>query len=142
MSRLAAVLLVAVVAVSGCTTVERTPLPLSSSCACASPQLTQPPGALSEDAAKRAALALAPTAKQAPSVSWAQVDISPFPAPGGGSRSLVWMVRLEGSFDLVTCNDAAIWRDPTPSDPPCLDVASGLIVVLDVYSGAFLGWTH
>lgn len=74
-------------------------------------------------------------------VEWSSIDSSPFVYPRG-SGPIVWQVRLAGQLPEPTC--PADWLDhaPTPSDPPCLDPDAGLIVVLDAFSGALIGWAH
>lgn len=102
------------------------------------PSITVAPGGLSEPAAIAAARALVPGGSDA-AVVWAHVEPNPFIRPEG---PLVWEVRLAGQIAYSPC--PAGWLDhvPTPSDPACLDNDSGVIVVLDHYSGAFLGWLH
>ena len=75
------------------------------------------------------------------SLVWAAPESNPF-APRPSIGGLVWEVRLAGSMAVSPCPSGFLEREPTNSDPPCLDGGSGLIVVLDFFSGTFLGWLH
>jgi hypothetical protein len=104
---------------------------------------TAPSGGLSKDAAIAAAHTVAPKASSDPTVIWAAaVERSPFAAPNASEDSWVWEVRLQGAFAASPCPSGFLDAFPTPSDPACLDQDSGLVAVLDYYSGAMLGWTH
>ena len=101
-----------------------------------------PPGGLSQDAAIAAARKVASQASGALTVVWAGTsEVSPFGAPNAGD-SWVWEVRLQGPLEASPCPSGFLEVVPTPSDPACLDQDSGLVAVLDYYSGALLGWTH
>ena len=54
----------------------------------------------------------------------------------------MWVVRLEGSFAASPCPSGFDERLPSVTDPPCLAAASGLDVVLDAFTGSFIGWVH
>ena len=101
---------------------------------------TEAPGGLSRDAAIAAARGYAPSGGEA-SLVWAAPESNPF-APRGSIGGLAWEVRLTGALAASPCASGFLDREPTNSDPPCLDRDSGLIVVLDFYSGALLGWLH
>ncbi len=73
---------------------------------------------------------------------WAQVGPDPFTQPTTSETRLVWMVRLQGPFDASPCPSGFLDRLPSVSDPPCLDNAGGLVAVLDVFTGALIGWIH
>jgi hypothetical protein len=103
---------------------------------------TAPPGGLSQDAAIAAARRVAPQASGDPTVIWAATDHSPFAVQSAGEQPWVWEVRLQGAFAASPCPSGFLEIPPTPSDPACLDQESGLIAVLDYYSGALLGWAH
>ena len=103
--------------------------------------LTPAPGAMSREAAIAAALAAVPGASSA-WVEWSSLSPSPFVEPAG-SGPVVWEVRLAGrQLPQPTCPADWLSHYPSPSDAPCLDQDHGLIVVLDQFSGAFLGWAH
>ena len=103
---------------------------------------TAPPNGLSQDAAIVTARKVAPKASGDLTVVWAATsERSPFAAPNAGD-SWVWEVRLQGSFAASPCPSGFLEVFPTPSDPACLDQDSGLVAVLDYYSGALLGWMH
>ncbi len=40
------------------------------------------------------------------------------------------------------CPSGLFERQPTVTDGACLDADSGLIVVLDYFTGSFVGWLH
>jgi hypothetical protein len=148
-----AVVLLALLGIAGCAVA---PLPATpggiastpatatseSSCACSTSALTSPPGGLSRDEAIAAAERLAPSAGTKPAVIWASINRNPFDLPGVSEASLVWEVRLEWSFSVSPCPSGFLDRLPSLADPACLDGDSGLIVVLDVFSGDLIGWTH
>jgi hypothetical protein len=111
------------------------------------PQLTHgpsaEPGALGRDAAVAQAIRLAPESSRAPSVVWASVEPDPFgPFDGSSPRRLVWEVRLAGGFLASPCPEGFLERPPSPSDAPCLDIEAGIVVVLDEFSGALIGYAH
>jgi hypothetical protein len=139
-ARAALVVLVAVVSLAGCA--AATPSPSPTECACASLPLTGPPGGLSRDAAIAAAKRLAPPSSAEPTVVWAYVESDPFASPGTSDGRPVWEVRLQGLFAASPCPSGFEDYAPKPSDTACLDGDSGIIVVLDYYSGAWLGWSH
>ena len=102
---------------------------------------TGPPGGMSKDAAIAAARRLAPAAGAELAVVWAAVEHDPF-APQGDVR-WAWMVRLTGVFAAPPCPT----QDPDAASRPnasvaCVDGDGGLDVVLDYYTGAFVGWTN
>lgn len=104
---------------------------------------TAAPGGLSQEAAIAAARRQAPAASPDPSLVWAEIEPDPFAPPGSADRRLVWEVRLQGSsLTAPACPSGFLDRAASPSDPACLDGDGGLIVVLDYFSGAFLGWIH
>jgi hypothetical protein len=105
--------------------------------ACYQP-LTAAPGSITQAEAIAAALRVAPASAAEPTVRWASITNNPFTS----GPSLVWGVRLEGAFTVAPCPSGFLGLTPTPSDGPCLDRDTGLVVVLDTASGAFLGWTH
>jgi hypothetical protein len=125
-----AALLVMILSLSGC----------ANACACVSLP-TPAPGAISEEAAVAAAKQNAPPSVDEPSVIWAHVALNPF-EPRAGEVPLVWEVRLQGGLALSSCAPGFLDRYPTPSDPSCLDRDGGLVVVLDQFTGKFLGWAH
>ncbi len=102
---------------------------------------TEAPGGLSRDAAIATARGYAPPGGADASLVWAAPESNPY-APRGSLGGLVWEVRLAGAIAASPCPSGFLDREPTNSDPPCLDGDSGLIVVLDYISGAFLGWLH
>lgn len=112
------------------------------SAACATPITTGPPGGLSRDAAIAAALRLAPSSANEPSVIRASVADDPFTWPEPTNPRVVWEVRLQGSFAASPCTTGFLDKLPTLADPACLDSESGLVVVLDYFSGAFIGWIY
>jgi hypothetical protein len=73
---------------------------------------------------------------------WAAIGHSPFGAQAVDEGPLVWEVRLQAGFGASPCPSGFLEVFPTPSDPACLDQDSGLVAVLDYYSGSLLGWTH
>jgi len=96
---------------------------------------------MSKDAAIAAARRLAPAAGAELAVVWAAVEHDPF-APQGDVR-WAWMVRLTGVFAASPCPT----QDPdaasrTNASVACVDGDGGLDVVLDYYTGAFVGWTN
>jgi len=136
---LARIVLVAVV-LAGCRFVPPSDTVPPSSC-CTYPP-TGAPGGLTQDGAIAAARRFAPSASTAPTVVWAAIAEDPFAAPGSSVRGLVWEVRLQGSFGVPACPSGFLDAPPSRTDRACLDDASGLIVVLDYFSGAFEGWSH
>jgi len=104
---------------------------------------TAAPGGLTQAAAIARARALAIASDGSTTVVWANVENDPFAARGAGSPGrLVWMVRLAGGLAASACPSGFLDRPASASDGPCLDVDGGVDVVLDFYSGAFIGWTH
>lgn len=103
---------------------------------------TGAPGGLSEAAAVAAARMVAPVSSPAPTLVWAAVEEDPFSAPATGPRRLVWEVRLQGMVGVSPCPSGLFERQPTVTDGACLDADSGLIVVLDYFTGSFVGWLH
>jgi len=104
---------------------------------------------MSKDAAIAAARRLAPAAGAELAVVWAAVEHDPF-APQGDVR-WAWMVRLTGVFAAPPCPtqdpDAASRTNAsvasrTNASVACVDGDGGLDVVLDYYTGAFVGWTN
>ena len=140
----AVVVLLALLGVAGCAIAspQATPTPVVSGCACATLAQSGPPGGLSRDAAIAAAQRLAPPAGAEPEVVWASIEQDPFASPGTSDASLVWEVRLQGSFASSPCLPGLLDRPPSLADKACLDGYSGLVVVLDYFSGALIGWTH
>lgn len=121
------------------------------SCACSSYPPTPPAGAVSRDAAIATALRAVPGAGATTQVLWADVYPDPFAShlvpPGGTplpeSYRQVWMVRLEGTLAIPTCPGDTMPTTPaSSSEGPCLDSGGGVDVVLDIMTGALLGWTH
>jgi hypothetical protein len=149
-----AVVLLALLSVAGCAVVSpparpttvasptTTPTPAASGCACATADPTGPPGGLSRDEAIAAALRQAPSGAAEPSVIWASIEQDPFAAPVTSGARLVWEVRLQVSFAASPCPSGFLERVPSTADPACLDSDSGLVAVLDIFSGALVGWTH
>ncbi len=119
----------------------------SASCGGARPPLTAPAGGLTRSQAVAAALAVAPRSASTPNVVWTQVSSSPFSGDEPSGGKLVWMVRLEADFDVPACLRTDVGpedvtaRRQTPSDPPCLDDAGGIVAVLEMYTGRLIGWT-
>lgn len=74
-------------------------------------------------------------------VVWASVESNPYATPSG-TGPIVWEVRLAGEIDEKACPSDWLDHWPTASDPPCLDGDSGIVAVLDYYSGALIGWLH
>jgi hypothetical protein len=120
---------------------ETMPTP-GSSCACASASPTPPPGAISRDAAIQAAVRAVPSAAEDPVVVWAALEPYPFADATGADRPLVWEVRLEGSIQGPSCAPGYFERWPTRADAMCLDNESGVVIVLDAFTGQLLGWNH
>jgi hypothetical protein len=85
---------------------------------------------------------VAPSAATEPTAIWAVIGNDPFVAPGSGNARVVWMVRLQGPFAASPCPSGFLGRLPSADDPACLDDQSGLIVVIDYFSGALIGWLH
>jgi len=112
------------------------------SCACGPSGPSGPPGGLPSDAAIAAAQRLAPPAAAEPAAIWASIEQDPFASSGPSDARLVWEVRLQGSFAVSPCPSGFLNRPPSLGDTACLDGDSGLIVVLDYFSGALVGWTH
>lgn len=103
------------------------------------PGVAAAPGGLVQAAAVAAARGAVNGGPDA-TVVWAAVASSPYVLPGPGP--LVWMVRLAGPLASPPCPADWLAHVATPSDPACLDQDGGIIVVLDYYSGAVLGWDH
>lgn len=103
---------------------------------------TGAPGGLSHDAAIAAARQVAPPASADPTVVWASIERDPFAPLSMSEARLVWKVRLEGSFAAGPCPSGFLDRPASSADAACLDGESGLVVVLDYFSGAFIGWDH
>ena len=144
-AKAALVILVILLTVAGCAVAAPSPSPSPSptpNCACATLPLTGPPGGLSHDAAITAAERFAPPSSAEPAVIWAYVESNPFVWPKSSDEPLVWEVRLQGPFAASPCPSGFEEYAPSPSDKACLDGDSGIIVVLDYYSGAWLGWSH
>jgi hypothetical protein len=138
-----AIFLLALLSVAGCAAASpATPIAVVSGCACATSGPSGPPGGLSRDEAIAAALRLAPHANAQPAVVWASIEQDPFASQGTSKASLVWEVRLQGSFAASPCPSGFLERPPSLADTACLDTDSGLVVVLDYFSGALTGWTH
>lgn len=138
-SSAAIVIVVAVAAISIWLT---SPCPYGTGCAVVPPTLG--PGALTRDEAIAAAIRQAPPGMSNPTVEWAVDGQNPFTQ---SSSAPVWLVRLDGSAAIPTCAPGYLDRVASPSDSPCLDnhlgkEPYGLVVVLDPYSGALLGWSH
>lgn len=114
-------------------------------CAC-SPTPTPfptPQGALSEEAAISAALAVAPPSSTAVTATWAKVGVDPFANSSTGP--LVWLVILRGDFALPSCRPERDYDlEPLKRDePPCIYKDwNGLMAVLDLFSGELIGWAH
>jgi hypothetical protein len=124
---------VAALVLAGCTLVGQD---------CCTHPPTGAPGGMSEDAAIAAARRLAPTSTAEPTVIWAQIEHDPFAQHGANDARLVWEVRLQGPFAVAPCPSGFLDAPPSLGSKACVDGDSGLIVVLDYYSGAFIGWTH
>jgi hypothetical protein len=107
-------------------------------CGCVSLPAAEP-GAITRDQAIAAALREAQSVATDPSVVTAQVYPDPFDVT---RRRLVWTVRLQGGFAVASCSPGFLDRYPSPSDPPCTDQDNGIVVVLDEFTGQFLGWSH
>jgi hypothetical protein len=138
-SGVAIVIVVALAAISIWLT---SPCPYGTGCAAVPPTLA--PGALTKDQAIAAAIRQAPAGITNPTVEWATAGQNPF-APS--SSAPVWLVRLDGTADIPTCAPGYLHRVPSPSDRPCLGnqlgkAPHGLVVVLDPYTGALLGWSQ
>ena len=103
---------------------------------------TGAPGGLSRDAAIAAARRVAPPASADPAVVWASIERDPFAPLSMTEARLVWKVRLQGSFAVGPCPSGFLDRPASSADAACLDGDSGLIVVLDYFSGALVGWDH
>lgn len=103
---------------------------------------SHPPGGLSQDAAVAAAARAAPAASTDLTVVWASVERDPFVPRDTSDARLAWEVRLEGSLAAAPCPSGFLDLPPSSADKTCLDGQGGLIVVLDYYSGAFVGWSH
>jgi hypothetical protein len=74
-------------------------------------------------------------------VVWASVESNPYATPNA-TGPIVWEVRLEGEIGELACPSDWLDRWPAASDPPCLDNDSGIVAVLDYYSGVLIGWLH
>jgi hypothetical protein len=98
-------------------------------------------GALAQAAAIAAAMRFAPQGTTEPTVVWAAVEPDPF-APQDAAGRLVWEVRLTGALMASPCPLGFLDKPASPADKPCLDEDGGLVVVLDQFSGALLGWAH
>ena len=110
---------------------------------CVTPPATLAPGALTQEQASAAALRQAPAGMTNPAVEYASVGQNPFISSGPP----VWLVRLTGAASIPTCAPGYLDRAPSPTDPPCMDnqqgkEPNGLVVVLDPYTGAAIGWSH
>jgi hypothetical protein len=145
---IAAVVVLALAAVAGCatqsatgpaapaSTAQATPAP-QPSCACSYPP-TPPAGAVSRDAAIAAAIRSVPGAGPTTQVVNVNVETDPF-----GSGRQVWEVRLGTPLSIPSCPGDAMPQTPaSASAGPCLDSEGGVWVVLDMMSGAVLGWVH
>ena len=109
---------------------------------CVTPPPTLGPGALTQEQAIAAAIRHTPPGMTNPSLEYASVGPNPFINSGPP----VWLVRLTGAGDIPTCAPGYLDRVPSPSDGPCLDnqqgkEPNGLVVVVDPYTGALLGWS-
>ena len=137
------VVLLVLLGAAGCATASPSPSPSPTpNCACATLPLTGPPGGLSHDAAIAAAKRYASPSSAEPAVIWAYVESDPFAWPNSSNERLVWEVRLQGPFAASPCPSGFEGYAASPSDKACLDGDSGIVVVLDYYSGAWLGWSH
>ena len=145
---IAVVAVLALAAVAGCatpsapgqagpaSTKQATPTP-QPSCACSYPP-TPPAGAVSRDAAIAAAIRSVPGAGPATQVVNVNVESDPF-----GSGRQVWEVRLGSPLAIPSCPGDTMPQTPVSSSArPCLDGEGGLWVVVDMMSGAVLGWVH
>lgn len=103
---------------------------------------TGAPGGKTREAAILLALRAAPHSTRLPTVVWAAVENDPYDLAASSGGGLVWEVRLEGPMTAPPCPSGMFDRMPSQADPPCLDATSGVIVVLDYFSGRFLGWLH
>ena len=102
---------------------------------------TAPPNGLSRETAIATARRLAPVTAAAPDAVWATAQRDPFARQG--AERWVWEVRLAGAFTAPACPTGM----PEPLSPPdgstpCVDGDGGLVVVLDFYTGALVGWTN
>ena len=137
-----AIILLALLSVAGCAAASpATPTPVAS-CACVTSGPSGPPGGLSRDEAIAAARRYAPPARAEPAVVWASIEQDPFASPGASQARVVWEVRLQGSFAASPCPSGFLERQPSSADQTCLDGDSGLVAVIDYFSGALIGWTH
>jgi hypothetical protein len=82
---------------------------------------------------------LAPPAGEEPALIWADFVADPFASPGDSDPRLVWEVRLQGSFAASPCPSGFLDRPPSLADTSCLDSKSGVVVVLDYFTGALIG---
>ena len=104
---------------------------------------TAAPGGISQDAAIARAREAAAASGPAPTVVWASIESNPFVPRGNAPPGpLVWIVRLQGGLAASPCPSGFLDVPPSASSSACLDGDGGLDVVLDYFSGAFLGWTH
>ena len=86
---------------------------------------------------------MAPASSPPPTLVWASIESDPFVrGPSATPGRLVWMVRLEGGLAAPSCDPGDLDEPPSTADKPCQDADGGLVVVLDFFTGAFLGWTH
>ena len=132
--RIVAVAAVAATLIGGCDALLRPP---------ATHGPTAAPGGVSQAEAIALALELAIASDRAPTVVWANVETDRFAPRGAGPPGrLTWIVRLAGALAASACPAGFLDRPASVSDGPCLDADKGVDVVLDFYSGAFIGWTH
>lgn len=137
-------MIAAAVFITGCTVVAPT---IGTGCgstgAACSHGPTAAPGGLSQVDAVAKARALAPGISSSTSVQWAAIESDPF-GPHGTTPPgpLVWEVRLQGDIAESPCPAGFLAHIPTSTDPPCLDSDSGVIAVLDYFTGKLLGWLH
>ena len=75
-------------------------------------------------------------------VIWANFTNYPFTDGAVSPGTMVWMVRLAGVAATAPCPSGMLDRQPHASDPICLDAEGGVDVVLDIATGAILGWAH
>ncbi len=102
---------------------------------------TLPPGSISREAAIAAALRAVP-AGGAHQVIWANFTNYPFTDGAMSPGTMVWMVRIAGVAAAAPCPSGTLDRQPHATDPMCLDAEGGVDVVLDIATGAILGWAH
>ena len=102
---------------------------------------TMPPGAISREAAIAAALRVVPTGG-ANRVIWANFERYPFADGTASPGARVCMIRIEGVAATPACPSGMLDRQARAGDPICLDTSAGVDVVLDIATGALLGWAH